>query len=149
MPINWLCALFRPLRMKSAFTAHIPASRAFRSIPLFRIVTNIYQILISPPCKREPLSCVVSWSRWWANCIYRSSATSIFVFVCTSSGRLAVRQLKAAFIRALDARIPHVIMTAKYAIVRVFKYVVSADVPARFTARDKRKRRIFCFWIND
>lgn len=99
MPINWLYAIFWSFPMKSASVTHIPHSGLSIS-SLFRLVTNIYQILISSPCKPERPPCVVSWSRWWANCICRSSATSMFVFVCTSSSRLAVCQLKAAFILA-------------------------------------------------
>lgn len=73
-----------------------PASNAYSTFgPLDQRCFDSSQIFTK---YRSHPPCVVSWSRWWVNCICRSSAMSIFVFVCTSSSRLAVRQLKAAFI---------------------------------------------------
>lgn len=98
MSINWLYMIFWSFPMKSASVTHIPHSGLSTS-SLFQLSSQIFTKYWSHPCKPERPPCVMSWSQWWTNCICRSSATSIFVFVCTytSSSRLAVCQLKTAF----------------------------------------------------
>lgn len=110
--------IFWSLPMKSTPLMHILHSGLSISV-----VSDSSQIFTK---YRSHPPCVVSWSRWWINCICRSSAMSIFVFVCTSSSRLAVRQLKAAFILAHliqeSSCNSHVIMITTCAIVTASGY---------------------------